>query len=174
MRTIDINVLDQSSIQDAVNLIERYEKELPKKAESFISSLAYEASVIAQNNFNTALYAGTNDVLVEFERLSGSEYRVEASGEATLFIEYGTGVSYPENAAEIAETIGHIYSHGEYGFGFGKQASWTYRGEPGNIGESLGNGRVKTAGNPANSSLYNAKKDVARKAKLIAEEVFND
>ena len=73
MRTIDINVLDQSSIQDAVNLIERYEKELPKKAESFIESLAYEASVIAQNNFNTALYAGTNDVLVEFERLSGSE-----------------------------------------------------------------------------------------------------
>ncbi len=60
---------------------------------------------------------------------------VVAVGASVLFIEFGAGVTYPDNHPQAAE-LG--MKRGEYGKGHGKQSSWGYYGDPGT------NGVVKT------------------------------
>lgn len=53
-------------------------------------------ATIAQNAYETAQYDGDNDVTVTASN-DGNEWDITASGQALLFIEYGTGYHYPHN-----------------------------------------------------------------------------
>ena len=90
-----------------------------------------------------------------------------------LFIEFGTGVTYPDNHPEAAE---HGMRRGEYGAGHGKQSSWGYYGDPGTNGEvrTKANGKsvVITHGNPANMSMYDTVKQLQQILPRLAKEVF--
>ena len=93
----------------------------------FADRLAQEGMEIASVKFSQAVYDGTNDVSVTVEPRGNNVRAVVATGGATLFIEFGTGVTYPDDHPE-AEELG--MKRGEYGQGHGKQHSWGYYGDP--------------------------------------------
>lgn len=140
----------------------------------FADRLAQEGMEIASVKFSQAVYDGTNDVSVTVEPRGNNVRAVVATGGATLFIEFGTGVTYPDDHPE-AEELG--MKRGEYGQGHGKQQSWGYYGEPGTNGvlkeKKNGGFVVITHGNPANMPMYETVKELQDRLTEIAKEVFS-
>lgn len=161
--------------------------DLPMKNEKFVASLAETARKSAERDYSGAEYAGENDVSVSasasYEGLM-SKAEVRASGNATLFIEYGTGITKsdaPEARAEIQS--GTVLGHGEYGRKNGaNEKGWLYKGTPGSNApsdteESIhGKGLVHTYGNNATPAMYTARKLVKDRntyMKAAKEELGN-
>ncbi len=144
------------------------------RAVVFADRLAQEGMEIASIKFSQAVYDGTNDVSVTVEPRGNNVQAVVATGGATLFIEFGTGVTYPDNHPE-AEELG--MKRGEYGQGHGKQHSWGYYGDPGTNGvlkeKKNGGFVVITHGNPANMPMYETVKELQDRLTEIAKEVFS-
>lgn len=140
----------------------------------FADRLAQEGLEIASVKFSQAVYDGTNDVSVTVEPRGNNVRAVVATGGATLFIEFGTGVTYPDDHPEAAE-LG--MKRGEYGQGHGKQHSWGYYGDPGTNGvlkeKKNGGFVVITHGNPANMPMYETVKELQDRLTEIAKEVFS-
>lgn len=140
----------------------------------FADRLAQEGMEIASIKFSQAVYDGTNDVSVTVEPRGNNVRAVVATGGATLFIEFGTGVTYPDDHPEAGE-LG--MKRGEYGQGHGKQYSWGYYGEPGTNGvlkeKKNGGFVVITHGNPANMPMYETVKELQDRLTEIAKEVFS-
>lgn len=140
----------------------------------FADRLAQEGMEIASIKFSQAVYDGTNDVSVTVEPRGNNVRAVVATGGATLFIEFGTGVTYPDDHPE-AEELG--MKRGEYGQGHGKQHSWGYYGDPGTNGvlkeKKNGGFVVITHGNPANMPMYETVKELQDRLTEIAREVFS-
>lgn len=140
----------------------------------FADRLAQEGMEIASIKFSQAVYDGTNDVSVTVEPRGNNVRAVVATGGATLFIEFGTGVTYPDDHPE-AEELG--MKRGEYGQGHGKQHSWGYYGDPGANGvlkeKKNGGFVVITHGNPANMPMYETVKELQDRLTEIAKEVFS-
>lgn len=140
----------------------------------FADRLAQEGMEIASIKFSQAVYDGTNDVSVTVEPRGNNVRAVVATGGATLFIEFGTGVTYPDDHPEAGE-LG--MKRGEYGQGHGKQHSWGYYGDPGTNGvlkEKINGGFVViTHGNPANMPMYKTVKELQDRLTEIAKEVFS-
>lgn len=140
----------------------------------FADRLAQEGMEIASVKFSQAVYDGTNDVSVTVEPRGNNVRAVVATGGATLFIEFGTGVTYPDDHPE-AEELG--MKRGEYGQGHGKQHSWGYYGDPGTNGvlkeKKNGGFVVITHGNPANMPMYETVKELQDRLTEIAKEVFS-
>ena len=144
------------------------------RAVVFADRLAQEGMEIASIKFSQAVYDGTNDVSVTVEPRGNNVRAVVATGGATLFIEFGTGVTYPDDHPE-AEELG--MKRGEYGQGHGKQHSWGYYGDPGTNGvlkeKKNGGFVVITHGNPANMPMYETVKELQDRLTEIAKEVFS-
>lgn len=140
----------------------------------FVDRLAQEGMEIASIKFSQAVYDGTNDVSVTVEPRGNNVRAVVATGGATLFIEFGTGVTYPDDHPEAGE-LG--MKRGEYGQGHGKQHSWGYYGDPGTNGvlkeKKNGGFVVITNGNPANMPMYETVKELQDRLTEIAKEVFS-
>lgn len=140
----------------------------------FANRLAQEGMEIASVKFSQAVYDGTNDVSVTVELRGNNVRAVVATGGATLFIEFGTGVTYPDDHPEAGE-LG--MKRGEYGQGHGKQHSWGYYGDPGTNGvlkeKKNGGFVVITHGNPANMPMYETVKELQDRLTEIAKEVFS-
>lgn len=140
----------------------------------FADRLAQEGMEIASIKFSQAVYDGTNDVSVTVEPRGNNVRAVVATGGATLFIEFGAGVTYPDDHPE-AEELG--MKRGEYGQGHGKQHSWGYYGDPGTNGvlkeKKNGGFVVITHGNPANMPMYETVKELQDRLTEIAKEVFS-
>lgn len=140
----------------------------------FADRLAQEGMEIASIKFSQAVYDGTNDVSVTVEPRGNNVRAVVATGGATLFIEFGTGVTYPDDHPEAGE-LG--MKRGEYGQGHGKQHSWGYYGDPGTNGvlkeKKNGGFVVITHGNPANMPMYETVKELQDRLTEIAKEVFS-
>ncbi len=140
----------------------------------FANRLAQEGMEIASVKFSQAVYDGTNDVSVTVEPRGNNVRAVVATGGATLFIEFGTGVTYPDDHPEAGE-LG--MKRGEYGQGHGKQHSWGYYGDPGTNGvlkeKKNGGFVVITHGNPANMPMYETVKELQDRLTEIAKEVFS-
>lgn len=140
----------------------------------FADRLAQEGMEIASIKFSQAVYDGTNDVSVTVEPRGNNVRAVVATGRATLFVEFGTGVTYPDDHPEAGE-LG--MKRGEYGQGHGKQHSWGYYGDPGTNGvlkeKKNGGFVVITHGNPANMPMYETVKELQDRLTEIAKEVFS-
>lgn len=140
----------------------------------FADRLAQEGMEIASVKFSQAVYDGTNNVSVTVEPRGNNIRAVVATGGATLFIEFGTGVTYPDDHPEAGE-LG--MKRGEYGQGHGKQHSWGYYGDPGTNGvlkeKKNGGFVVITHGNPANMPMYETVKELQDRLTEIAKEVFS-
>lgn len=166
--------LNEQSIDRAIKEVNDYKKWLVDKTKEFLKALADEGVTIASAKFGEATYDGTNDVTCMMENRGENKVAVMAIGGATLFIEFGTGVRYPDNHPEAAEN-GMV--RGEYGYKLGRlEKGWRYTGEPGSNGEVITKGKhageVHTYGNPANMSMYQTVRELQDKFEEIARRVY--
>lgn len=172
MRTIKIP-LSVAGIDKAIHEIDQYANWLKARAGVLLDRLAQEGLSVASANFEKAAYDGTKDVSVSVEQRGANAVAVVAVGASVLFIEFGTGIVYPDNHPEAAE-LG--MKRGEYGAGHGKQQSWGYYGDPGTNGQVFmkpnGNTVVITKGNPASMSMYETVKHLETVLPELAKEVF--
>lgn len=152
--------------------IKAYTRQLTSKYNKVVKRIAELGGTVAEANFSTALYAGDNDVVVKVKRVSNTHYQVIASGETVLFIEFGTGVSYPE----LVEPSGLTYIHGTYGKLKGLNPNgWAYVGEQGNAGIPIekAEGVFRTKGNPPARAMYDASMDMRAEIERIFREEFH-
>ena len=92
---IVINPFDPKSINNAIKMVNQYKRDFLAKEEIFIKRLAEIGVSVASTGFALADYDGVNDVQVTMTQ-SGTSAAVIAYGETAGFIEFGTGVRYPE------------------------------------------------------------------------------
>jgi hypothetical protein len=165
---------DGSGIDDFIKGIEEYKKWLKSRSEILLRKLADEGYQIAAAGFQNAQYDGTNDSAVSVEERGENIRAIVAIGSVVLFIEFGTGITYPDTHPEAAQN-GMV--RGGYGQGKGKQSTWGYYGEPGTNGvvrtnPKTGRTVVLTHGNPANMPMYEAVKQLRERLPELVREVF--
>ena len=167
-----VTTLSPSGVQQMIDSVREYREWIKSGCARLLERLTQEGYEVASAGFASAEYDGTNDVTVSVED-RGKIKAVVAVGGTVLFIEFGTGVTYPDNHPE-ARGLG--MERGEYGQGRGKQYTWGYYGEPGTngtvVGERAKGTLVLTHGNPANMPMYNAVKELELRLGEIVKEVF--
>lgn len=165
--------LDGSGIDELIAGIEEYKRWLEERSRVLLQRLTDEGYQIAAAGFQQAQYDGTNDSKVSVEDRGERVRAVVAVGSAVLFVEFGTGVTYPDNHPEAAEN-GMV--RGGYGQGKGSQTTWGYYGDAGTNGEvkkQTDKGQlVLTHGNPANMPMYEAAKQLKERLPELVKEVF--
>lgn len=165
--------LDGSGIDELIKGVQEYQKWLKERSQALIQRLAEEGYNLVSAGFEQAEYDGTNDYSVKVEPRENGARAVVAIGDSVLFVEFGTGIYYPDDHPEAAEN-GMV--RGEYGQGKGKQRTWGYYGEAGTHGQEIEkkNGKtvVLTHGNPANMPMYKAVRQLEADFERIVREVF--
>ena len=173
MKTVKVP-LSQRGIDTLLREIESYTVWLKERSQILLDRLAQAGVEVASARFAKAAYDGTNDASVSMETRSEGVRAVVAVGASVLFIEFGTGVTYPDNHPQAAE-LG--MKRGEYGQGHGKQSSWGYYGDPGTNGvvkmKKDGSTLVITHGNPANMPMYETVKELEAILPDLVKEVFS-
>ena len=173
MKTVKVP-LSQRGIDTLLREIESYTVWLKERSQVLLDRLAQAGFEVASARFAKAAYDGTNDASVSMETRSEGVRAVVAVGASVLFIEFGTGVTYPDNHPQAAE-LG--MKRGEYGKGRGKQSSWGYYGDPGTNGvvktKKDGSTVVITHGNPANMPMYETVKELEAMLPELVKEVFS-
>lgn len=173
MKTVKVP-LSQRGIDTLFREIESYTVWLKERSQILLDRLAQAGFEVASARFAKAAYDGTNDASVSLETRSEGARAVVAVGASVLFIEFGTGVTYPDNHPQAAE-LG--MKRGEYGKGHGKQSSWGYYGDPGTNGvvkmKKDGSTVVITRGNPANMPMYETVKELEAMLPDLVKEVFS-
>lgn len=173
MKTVKVP-LSQRGIDTLLREIESYTVWLKERSQVLLDRLAQAGFEVASARFAKAAYDGTNDASVSLETRGDGVRAVVAVGASVLFIEFGTGVTYPDNHPQAAE-LG--MKRGEYGKGHGKQSSWGYYGDPGTNGvvktKKDGSTVVITHGNPANMPMYETVKELEAMLPELVKEVFS-
>lgn len=171
MRTVKGNI-SVATVDEMLGAVKEYRRWLDRKTSEFLKRLSDEGIRVARAGFKSAAYDGVNDATVSVE-VRNNGVAIVAIGSSVLFIEFGTGVSYPDNHPEAGM---HGMIRGGYGKGNGKKTIWGYYGYPGTNGKvtvnSKGTEVVLTKGNPANMPMYNAVKELRNRMEKIAKEVY--
>ena len=159
---IRINPFDKASIDSAVKQIAEYKKDFLAKETIFIKRLAEIGVSVATTGFAVADYDGIKDVRVRLE-WNGNRAVVIAEGETVGFIEFGTGIRYPE-----WNNAGMQYvppKHGTYGKKHGARPSgWYFKPGEGAAQHTFGN-------QPA-EAMRTARDVMIEKVIQIAREVW--
>jgi hypothetical protein len=160
---IVINPFDKKSIENAERIVRQYKKDFEVKEAEFTRRLAEIGVSVASAGFATADYDGVNDVVVSMERTK-TGYNVVASGKTVGFIEFGTGVRYPEwDGADVEYTPP---PHGSYGKGQGKNPhGWWFKGSDGAVARH-------TYGNQPAEAMLTARNQMIERVTDIAREVW--
>ena len=158
---IVINPYDTKSISKALKQIEVYQRDFEAKEQEFVKRLAEIGVSVATAGFQLADYDGEKDVVVSMNQ-AGTQATVVASGQTVGFIEFGTGVRFPEWSGDADYTPP---KHGTYGKGKGKNPhGWWFTAGAGASQHTLGN-------MPAEAMLTARDKMVEQVVK-IAREVW--
>lgn len=159
---ITVDPFDKKSVSEAVKLLKQYQKDFRTKEELFVRRLAEIGVSVASTGFALADYDGVNDVTVSMTAV-GTRATVKAYGETVGFIEFGTGIRYPE-----WDNSGMTYTppkHGTYGKGQGKRPKgWFFKPSEGAL--------QHTYGNPPAEAMRTARDVMVERIVQIAREVW--
>ena len=186
--TIDLN--QAGSIDKALEELEKFQEKLLQFATDLVNELADEGADIAGVKFAQAVYAGINDAQPARTALQFTKWKrrakVSVNGNSVLFIEFGTGITKAEAPEEEAEVVkGRVMSHGAYGQRKAENpGGWYYTGhktanDPPDTEPAFYPGTriskpnsMHTFGNDANSSMWNARKELEQKYSEIVQRVY--
>ena len=160
---ITINPFDKQSINQAIKQLEQYEKDFKTKETEFIRRLKELGVSVAERGFAMADYDGVNDVLIA-ETQNANRAAVIAYGETVGFIEFGTGIKFPEY-----DSAGLEYkppAHGTYGKGRGKNPHGWY------FYQNEGAAARHTYGNAPAEAMLTARNTMIEQVTQIAREVW--
>lgn len=162
---IVIDPFNPKSVDNAMLLVQQYKRDFEAKEAEFVRRLAEIGVSVAQAGFSTADYDGVNDVVVSMEK-TATGYNVIASGKTVGFIEFGTGVRYPEWDGSGVEYTPP--PHGSYGKGQGKNPhGWWFKQAEGGMARH-------TYGNPPAEAMLTARNQMIERVTAIAREVFRN
>ena len=175
--------LNSNSIDKAIKELEAYKKWLKDSSIQFVNELSKRGLDVSSAKFKDAHYAGTNDVDVKLESRGDAHTAIVAIGTATLFIEFGTGITYPDNHPEKPAGIA---ARGTYDKGNGSRRTWGFYGEDkgdrGWYATTTVKGEkspvekiphvVLTHGNEANQCMYKTKTELRDAIEEIARRCF--
>jgi len=160
---IVIDPFDKKSIARAEEMVRQYKKDFEGKEQEFCRRLAEIGVSVASAGFAIADYDGVKDVTVSIQKTDGG-YAVVASGETVGFIEFGTGVRYPEWDSSGMEYVPP--AHGTYGKGQGKNPwGWWFK-------QNDGGAAKHTYGNMPAEALRTARDRMIERVTSIAREVW--
>lgn len=161
---VTVNVFDPRDIKIATDEIAEYLADLQEKGNQICEQLAEIAQDEAQNIYYGATYDGINDVDVYIDQIPNG-YQVKATGDAVLFIEFGSGATYG-------------YGHPEpEGYGPGTYPGKGHWNDPNGWylpADALGESGIHTYGNPPAAAMYYAKEEAIRNIEQVAREVFEE
>ena len=171
--------LSEKGIDEAIKELENWYEWLIDKTKEFVKVLSDNGVEIARVNFGKAVYDGTNDVKVEVRENGEFKKAIVAIGSTVLFIEFGTGIKYPD---DHPEKFADLAGRGEYGKKKGANPEgWSYVGNSGGTNGEYRATRHRrdgtatiwhTYGNPANMSMYLTREELKRKFEEVARRVF--
>ena len=161
---IVIDPFKKESINAAIKQIQQYQKAFQAKEAEFVRRLKELGVSVASVGFATADYDGVNDVLIA-ETQNGNRAAIIAYGETVGFIEFGTGVKYPE--WDSSSTDYTPPKHGTCGKGKGANPKgWWFSTSPGSA--------QRTYGNPPAEAMLGARNSMIEQVVQIAREVWHD
>lgn len=145
-----------ADLKDALN------SKVPKEVGASSDLIARDA----QYGYSSAIYKGSKDVIVTSHANGDDEWKITASGESLLFIEFGTGITYArDNPIEHPYNFAGSWSveHGQYLTDSEKLAKykggWPLRHQV-------------TYGNPSANVMYEASKRVEQDIPKIITNVI--
>lgn len=169
-KTIKINLFDGGkSLQQAIRQIEQYKNDLPKKCEEYVRRLAELGIPVIDSNIAAAQGDSdkTHNTYIKINSFgSYSQAELIVEGQGILFVEFGAGVYWNGEAKHSPHPLGEEmgYTIGSYGQGKGKQNTWGYYAEGGEL--------VLTHGTQATMPVYKAGLEIRKQMLGIAKEVF--
>lgn len=153
--------LNTKSINKAIKELRKLDAEWNRNVDEVIRRLAEIGATKASLGFSRAVYTGTNDVSISVEPIENG-YAIIASGEAVLFIEFGSGVTYG-------------YGHPEpMGYGPGTYPGEGHWNDPKGWYLPRSKGGAHTYGNPPSATMYRTGKELQQEVLRIAQEVFGN
>ena len=153
--------IDGSGAEEAIRGVLDYRRRLEERTKELVQKLAERGVEIARVGFETAEYDGTNDVSVDWKDRGEFARAVIATGQATLFIEFGSGLIGGGHEEPLEYGPG-TWSDGPQGKGHWQDPNgWYYA-----------HGK-KSFGNPPASAMYDARKQIEEDLTTIAREVFS-
>lgn len=156
--------LNAKSIDKAIAEIKEYKAWMNRKTGELARRLATIGAMTASIRFTGAYYQdGNKDVSISVEPTEKG-CKIVASGEDVCFIEFGAGVYYNGSEPYPEPRPPGVVGIGEYGHGKGKQDTWGYYDDNGEL--------VITHGTPAAMPMYHASQEMERQLLRIAREVF--
>lgn len=173
-----------SGLEEAIQHFEEFEKTLNEKCDLISRKLAEIGLHVASIRYAEAPYAGTKDVEISIDD-SGEKgiIKVRASGKATLFIEFGTGILNAEayEAREHIKNAQDLVMHGQYGNKQGDNPlGWVYEGtfpsQPPAGTFPIGTKKkpkVFTLGEQAHPFMYEGRKEAIANIDKAVKEVFD-
>jgi len=154
--TIELN---PTSINKAIKDIRKLNAEWDRKIDEVTRRLAEIGATKASLGFSRAVYTGDNDVSISVEPIENG-YSIIASGEAVLFIEFGSGVTYG-------------YGHpAPMNYGPGTYPGNGHWDDPRGWWLPKNKGGTHTYGNPPSATMYQTGKELQQEILRIAREVF--
>lgn len=168
-KVIDIDILNPSSIEDAIRQIEEYEKSLQRKCEELCNRLIEVGIPVINARIGQAQGDSSKQNSIAFDiQKDGSVTKaiIKLTGEDILFIEFGAGIYYNNGAAHPRASA--------LGYGVGTYPGQTHAINPGywwykDDDESLHFSR----GTEATMPMYSAMMEMKNNLLSIATEIFN-
>lgn len=165
-----INIsLSQKSIQNAINEVRKYQRELIDKNELFVRRLAELGIPVIDQNI--AVAQGDSDknhnTYIKVNSFgSYSEAKLVVEGSELLYIEFGSGIHYNGSAGTSPHPKGEEFGYtiGSYGKGQGSKDFWFYYADTGEA--------VMSHGTQSTMPVYKASMEIIQNIRRIAREVF--
>lgn len=168
---LTINPLSIASIENTINVLDRYVTILKKLEEELPKALAEFGKVYAQANYNTAPMDiapsggwDSANITVDAVPVEGG-FAVQANGKDVCFVEFGAGVYYNGSESYLGNRPPNVAGIGQYGHGRGKQDMWVFERD----GE-----KVWTHGTPASNTLYYTAQEMRNRVAEEARKILND
>ena len=172
-KTIIECTLDKQDIDRAIKEIKQFKREFLKRVETYRKRMADEIADNASIRFDSSTMEYTTlgvsrkpNVTVTVSD-SGNISVVVANGKDAVWCEFGAGVYFNGSVGQSPNPYGKDlgFTIGSYGKGYGKAEAWGYYDDKGDL--------VITRGTPATMPMYNAAKEVTKRAIEIAKEVWS-
>lgn len=159
--------LSESSIQAAIDELEKYKQNLTLKCQILVDRLAKEGLQVVQATMESVPDIDRGSYFTEVINNSDGTIKratIRLTGDKVLFIEFAAGIRYESPANPKASELG--YGPGTYpGKGHWNDPNgWWYRDESGNPHHSYGN--------RAYMPMYHASTALTLMLKSLAREVF--
>lgn len=160
-----------SGIDNVVKSIDELISDV-KNIDSKIDKIVDNSKNIASNIFLTAPNTSNATTTVDVDK-GNHRWTIIASGTDVLFIEFGTGITYPD-IHPLASKMG--YTRGDYGILQGRFSTWYFRtkesirGAYVTAGDTDSYGTIySTHGQPASMPMYKALQNIETELKGIAK-----